>query len=353
MNTSYRDTMDRLRFTREQKEDMVENLLAAPAGRTVRPLRFRRFAAAGVAAALVLSLGVAGAAGGLDSAANAFAGLFGGAHTEVIDQIGYPIGASATADGITITADAILGDRYSYAVVYSIQREDGAPLADWETPTGGGADGDGLPLTFETSELTPDSLLPVLRWGGGGGWSGFFDADPADPAVQFVQMWTSDTPIRPGRVTATFQGLRAVSADYEDQLLLAVGPWELEFHMAFEDSSVVLPAGQEFSLHGMDARLNSVTISPLSIQVDYTVYEKAPEGAAEPFADFGDLPVVVTYTDGSALEIDSANTSVSSAGGHTHCMKGLVFETIRPLSEVASVTVGGVTSSVHVPDEKE
>ena len=45
MNTSYRDAMDALRFTREQKENMVENLMAAPAGRTVRPLRLRRFAA--------------------------------------------------------------------------------------------------------------------------------------------------------------------------------------------------------------------------------------------------------------------------------------------------------------------
>ena len=63
MKNSYRDAMDALRFTPEQKADMVENLLSAPAaGKVVRPLRFRRFAAAGAAAALVLSLGVAAVA---------------------------------------------------------------------------------------------------------------------------------------------------------------------------------------------------------------------------------------------------------------------------------------------------
>ena len=79
MKNSYRDAMDALCFTPEQKEQMVEHLLSAPAaGKVVRPLRFRRFAAAGAAAALVLSLGVAGATGARASAGGAVARLFGG-----------------------------------------------------------------------------------------------------------------------------------------------------------------------------------------------------------------------------------------------------------------------------------
>ena len=82
--------------------------------------------------AAVLALTVtAGAAGALKPAAEAFSGLFGivtPAQTEVIDHIGYPIGASDTDNGITVTADAIMADRYSYAVVYSVVRADGSPL---------------------------------------------------------------------------------------------------------------------------------------------------------------------------------------------------------------------------------
>ena len=40
--------------------------------------------------------------------------------------------------------------------------------------------------------------------------------------------------------------------------------------MAFEDSYVSLPAGQDFTLNGMDATLDAVTLSPLSIMVEYT-----------------------------------------------------------------------------------
>lgn len=130
MSNRYRDSMDRLHFTQEQKQEMVNRLMeAGPVSSVRRPLRFRRFAAVGATAALALSLGVAGATGALGSAGDAFAGLFGGgpAETEIIDQIGYPIGASATSNGVTITADAIMGDTYSYAIVYSIRRDDGSP----------------------------------------------------------------------------------------------------------------------------------------------------------------------------------------------------------------------------------
>ncbi|MFR2950670.1 MAG: hypothetical protein ACLTKG_04690 [Collinsella intestinalis] len=49
----------------------------------------------------------------------------GPAQTELIDRIGRPIGASCTSNGITITADAIVGMRHAYAVVYTIGKDDG------------------------------------------------------------------------------------------------------------------------------------------------------------------------------------------------------------------------------------
>ena len=152
MSNRYRDSMDRLHFTQEQKQEMVDRLMeAGPVSSVRRPLRFRRFAAVGVAAALALSLGVAGATGALGSAGDAFAGLFGGgpAETEIIDRIGYPIGASATSNGVTITADAIMGDTYSYAIVYSIRRDDGSPLVS----DAGGRSRTGWPAPPEIPQL--------------------------------------------------------------------------------------------------------------------------------------------------------------------------------------------------------
>lgn len=44
-----------------------------------------------------------------------------------MDQIGYPIGASDTDNGVTVTAEAILFDGYNYLMTYSIARRTGPP----------------------------------------------------------------------------------------------------------------------------------------------------------------------------------------------------------------------------------
>lgn len=352
----YKDTMDELRFTPEQKAHMVDRLMESAQASPRRPHSFRRVAVVGVAAALVLSVGVAGATGVLEEVGERFSSLFGPAtQTEVIDQIGYPIGASVSADGITITADAIVGDTHSYAIVYSISREDGQPLVTQATLDGSEEYEGRLPLSFEEYDLRPTGPLDSLSSGGGGGFSHFYDADPTDNAIQFVAFWTSDTPIRSGKVSTTFRGLYDTTDSYANKTLLAEGPWTLDFTMDFEDSSIALPAGQAIQVSGMDATLDSITLSPLSIMVEYTVHQEIPEAeretgqtdkANDPYAPFRDLPVTLTYTDGSTLEIKSANTSVGSGNGKAKCTMGLIFDTIRPLDEVTSVTVGDVAIPV-------
>ena len=106
----YRNTMDALRFTPEQKAALAERVAERAGGKTRRhPLWRTALIAACLAAALAVG---AGASGVLKSAAEVFAPIFGGsaAQTEVIDKIGHPIGAGDTDNGVTITADAIIGD---------------------------------------------------------------------------------------------------------------------------------------------------------------------------------------------------------------------------------------------------
>ena len=87
---------------------------AEAARKQTRPARrpVRRIALIAAAAVLVLAVGPAGATGILRSAAEVFSPLFGGApaQTEIIDKIGYPVGASDTDNGVTVTADAVMGD---------------------------------------------------------------------------------------------------------------------------------------------------------------------------------------------------------------------------------------------------
>ena len=160
--TSYRSDLNRLSFSDEQKAHMAARLAETASDRTAeakearengtgkilelhgagaahsaskcvrRPKarrgRAQRIAAAlGIAAMLTIGGGTAYATGTLARAADSLAAVFGAgpAQTELIDRIGRPIGASCTSNGITITADAIIGMRHAYAVVYTIEKDDG------------------------------------------------------------------------------------------------------------------------------------------------------------------------------------------------------------------------------------
>ena len=350
---TYRQSLDELHFTREEKNAMVDRLTAGESRGSGKVRSIRRTVTVGVAAALLMTMGV-GAAVTLTPAGEVFASIFGDspAQTEIMDRMGVPIGASDTADGVTITADAIIGDTYSYAVVYSIARDDGQPLAEDLTPLGG-VDGP-LPLTFDQS----DTFVGML--GGSHGTAYFYDADPADNAIQYVEMMTADTPIEPGTATTTFQNLYLRGEDIQDRNLLAEGRWKIRFQFQFPDSGVSLEAGQTFQLSGMEATLDAVTLSPLSIQVDYTVWEElvwdhqdqadgqmSEHDREQSYRFFESLPVTVNFTDGTALDLSGNGGGIRPEDGKTVCQKGRVFEEILDLSTVESVTVGDITLPVE------
>ena len=105
------------------------------------------------------------------------------------------------------------------------------------------------------------------------------------------------------------------------------------------DSSVRLPGGQTFQLNGMEAVLDGVTISPLSIQVDYTVKEElvwdnqSQENGRESEHDreqsyrfFESLPLSLNMADGSTVDLSSLGGSIDPETGRTVCRKGGVFE---------------------------
>lgn len=339
MKDSYRSAMDSLRFTQEQKAQMVERLMAVPAR---RPARLRRTLVLAAAAVLITALGIAASAGALDGAVRAFAGLFSGSRkTEVIGQMGSPVDAADTADGITVTAEAILGDEYNYAVCYTISRADGTPL-----PDGAVADGAVQLMfgTWKTSRGTPSA------WSLGSTDSGFcrfFDRDPADGTVQLLDYRTADRPLNGGSLTVAGQDLFQLAED-GTRTLLAAGPWQLEFALDYADTSQSLPAGQRVQVGGMDAVLDAVTMSPLSMTVAYTVSGAPDPRQSDGYGAFRSLPISVTYTDGTTITPGDSHSSgrYIDGSGVVEMRKTVRFSILRPLSEVASVSIGDATIAV-------
>ena len=166
--------------------------------------------------------------------------------------------------------------------------------------------------------------------------------DPADSALQFVELRTQSEPLEPGLLTVRFQDLQVYGEDYATCTTLTEGSWKLSFQLAFEDASRTLPCGQTFTLNGAEVTLNAVTLSPLSIQADYTV-----SWAGDTAMDWIEpLPMSITYTDGTTLDLSHAGGASAYGTGSVSCQKGMIFDQLHPLEEVASVTVGDVVIPV-------
>lgn len=359
----YRRELDSLRFSDDAIVRMTERLKGSledessspsmtansPAKRPARTPAHRIVRiAASVAVALGLGLGVTGAyaAATQRSLIAVFSDIFGGApaQTDVIEKIGHPIGASATSNGITVTADAIIGNSNSCTMVFSISRDDGKPLANL-TP----AVDSTLPLLWAASDIQIDGTQ------GMGSGAYFYDANPSDISIQYVYTVTNATTPdgnglagRTARVHLSDLTLASEQADKTETI--AKGSWDLKFQLAYEDASVALDAGQDLELNGMAVTVDKLLVSPIGASITYTVDAASTEGGRPgeiPSDNFTRLPFIVTFKDGRAEDGTNADAFTSEHNGTTTVTKSFIFDAITNVDDIASVTIGGHTVSVR------
>lgn len=345
----YKKEMSQLRFTENQKKALAE-AAASAAGKTAKRRR-PVFRTALIAAVMAVALAVGSSAAGiLPEPIDVFAPLFGGAvaQTEVIDKIGRPIGASDSCNGITITADAIMGDRYNAVIVYTLSRDDGQP--------------------FLPEGVTPQQLMvggfSGMDWiqGGAHGSAGFTAGQgrhgASNSSVQYVEKVSTDRPMSGGTATAEFQDLSYFDAAGDIQVLYN-GHWKFRFDVDFEDCGVYLGSGETFSQDGLTFTIYQVMVSPIAVRVAYTsdsaaVWSNAPSGrqsdedAPKMRQYLDNIEILLTKTDGTVIDLGNSGGRVSPdyEAGVSHCTKGEVLDEIVPLEELKSIRVGGVVYEI-------
>ena len=345
----YKKEMSQLRFTESQKKALAE-AAASAAGKTAKRRRpVLRAALIAAVMAVVLAVG-SSAAGILPAPVDVFAPLFGGAvaQTEVIDKIGRPIGASDSDGGVTITADAIMGDEYNAVIVYTLSRDDGERF-------------------FPEGESLDNRMLMIGGFGGaswarggshGGAW--FVDEDPDDDRVQYVETVSSDVSLTKGTARAEFEDLRCMDPEADRDEILYPGKWKLRFEVDYEDCSVRLGGGETFSQDGINFTIDEVTVSPIAVRVAYTADQavvwdsmassgrQSAEDARQAQRYLENIEILLTKTDGTVIDLSNSGGGVSPdyEAGVSHCTKGEVLDEIIPLEELDSISVGGVVYEI-------
>ena len=309
--------------------------------------RDERVLGAGLALVLVLGGGgtVAVASGVLPNPADVLSDVFGSApaQTELLDKVGRPIGASASSNGVTVTAEAVVGDRFNYAVAYSIEFDDPSVLEGVEFHEGG------------TLTYVGDAFLRVDGAMSGGGLVRLYDTDPGDNMLQLVQVMGVQTWNDAGVVgrTARFSMTKLeIFTDEGEIEILAAGDWNLKFEMNYVDTTVDLMAGQSTTWRGSVVTIDSVAVSSLGVTVDYTIDRQmgdlgpsgqmSDEALAEQAAVLG-LPVIVTFADGTTFDATDANdSSTKQDDGTSTVSKATTYDRIVAAGDIVSVTVGDV-----------
>ena len=313
----------------EIRDDFVQDAEVPRKAIRLRKMR-RRLLTAALAA--VLLIGTASAEISAGTVSNLLAPLYGGAQTEIVDSIGIPVNAATTVEGYTLTADAVIGDRYNIAIVYTLTREDGEPM-----PKG---------------VMFADQSNSVTRGSGGGSIS--YERSEDGMSLQIVEEWTSASRFLFRRnAEVVFENLEVHDKESRERSVLVEGTWELNFTVRYKDATVEIPVGD---LHvtgteGYEYQIHEVYLSPIGIHMELT----APNtlDTEDPLSHLmPDFTVSVLLNDDTAVEMTGANRG--GGGGvdeeRLDAHYGAAFREPIPLDTIAGLIICDQTLSVELTE---
>ncbi|MFR9542928.1 DUF4179 domain-containing protein [Bengtsoniella intestinalis] len=334
--SKYNDEISKIHFSDEGKINLMKNVKENANKNKV--IKFSKLSKVSViAASLALVSVTAFATGILPPVTEILSPIFGGSvgQTEIIEQIGRPIGASDTDKGVTITAEAIIGDKNNVCVVFKVAQEDGSPLE--------------LPDFVNYEDLVVSGTGVIFTQLGGTHGNSRFELGE-DGHYRVIQYISSDDDMPFGEnVTASFEDLGYWGDDNKIHTLVD-GTWKMKFELNYEDTSITIDVGESFVKEDVAFTVNSLTISPVGLLVDYT-FDKTPTLSTESgqstdlqkeeYALYNELGIVLTMQDGTKLEFSSGGGG-SVQDGYTLAHKSGTFDEIIPLEEIDSITVGDI-----------
>lgn len=352
----YRKEVGELHLTDEEKDRIAERIDArldeeenlgearkVGASKTRRPplhaIRGRNNSLRRAAAAIVVlsvlmaSTAAVHAATGGKPAVSAIEDVFYGApaDTEIVGDIGKPVGASSTDAGIRITCDSLLGDANNVAVIYTLEREDGASL---ESIAQKNADGK-YPISFIGSSGVEVDGVEAEE---GAGY--FYDSEPGDGKIQYVQLQhlrTQDGDSLVGKsARVTLQGLQAVNSEDDGAThLLASGTWSFRFKLAYRDTTSVYTCNKRASFGEKEILVEQVRVSPLAIEVVYS--------GNYDWVELRDIPISVQYRDGDSWQAESFSVHSKKGSDEYTLTKSFFLDRVVGEEAISSVTIGGLT----------
>lgn len=364
-SNDYRHALEHISFTDNAKQHMANSIAQSVASSdaataqsnfngTRRKPRIARHPVrtvariAAVTAVLAIVIGGAGTAmatGVLPLPSDMLSDIFDGpaSQTEIIDRIGRPVGASCSNNGVTVTADAIMGDKDMVTIAYTLTFDDPAALKKLSEPGENG-----------TIAGSVDGNVYVDGEHGGQGQSWLIDKNPNDSSIQYFAQFSVESPGLMGRTVRTHINSLVVpraGKELPEYKKILTGPWDLKFQLNYEDTSVTIPAPKSVNFNGTKATIQEATVSCVGVSVRYNIdlsiehdnnSGKMSQNMEESMDAVGNIPLIVTFKDGHVEDATSHSGYFANKldNGTTDVHKTWPFSQVCDTDKIASVQIG-------------
>ncbi|RGL34222.1 DUF4179 domain-containing protein [Collinsella sp. TF07-1] len=364
-SNDYRHALEHISFTDNAKQHMANSIAQSVASSdaataqsnfngTRRKPRIARHPVrtvariAAVTAVLAIVIGGAGTAmatGVLPLPSDMLSDIFDGPafQTEIIDRIGRPVGASCSNNGVTVTADAIMGDKNMVTIAYTLTFDDPAALKKLSEPG-----------ENETIAGSVDGNVYVDGEHGGQGQSWLIDKNPNDSSIQYFAQFSVESPGLMGRTVRTHINSLVVpraGKELPEYKKILTGPWDLKFQLNYEDTSVTIPAPKSVNFNGTKATIQEATVSCVGVSVRYNIDRsiehdnnsgKMSQNMEESMDAVGNIPLIVTFKDGHVEDATSHSGYFANKldNGTTDVHKTWPFSQVCDTDKIASVQIG-------------
>lgn len=364
-SNDYRHALEHISFTDNAKQHMANSIAQSVASSdaataqsnfngTRRKPRIARHPVrtvariAAVTAVLAIVIGGAGTAmatGVLPLPSDMLSDIFDGpaSQTEIIDRIGRPVGASCSNNGVTVTADAIMGDKDMVTIAYTLTFDDPAALKKLSEPGENG-----------TIAGSVDGNVYVDGEHGGQGQSWLIDKNPNDSSIQYFAQFSVESPGLMGRTVRTHINSLVVpraGKELPEYKKILTGPWDLKFQLNYEDTSVTIPAPKSVNFNGTKATIQEATVSCVGVSVRYNIDRsiehdnnsgKMSQNMEESMDAVGNIPLIVTFKDGHVEDATSHSGYFANIldNGTTDVHKTWPFSQVCDTDKIASVQIG-------------
>lgn len=364
-SNDYRHALEHISFTDNAKQHMANSIAQSVASSdaataqsnfngTRRKPRIARHPVrtvariAAVTAVLAIVIGGAGTAmatGVLPLPSDMLSDIFDGpaSQTEIIDRIGRPVGASCSNNGVTVTADAIMGDKDMVTIAYTLTFDDPAALKKLSEPGENG-----------TIAGSVDGNVYVDGEHGGQGQSWLIDKNPNDSSIQYFAQFSVESPGLMGRTVRTHINSLVVpraGKELPEYKKILTGPWDLKFQLNYEDTSVTIPAPKSVNFNGTKTTIQEATVSCVGVSVRYNIDRsiehdnnsgKMSQNMEESMDAVGNIPLIVTFKDGHVEDATSHSGYFANKldNGTTDVHKTWPFSQVCDTDKIASVQIG-------------